>query len=70
MFHDLDTLPRGVNLWRGALANGWAGLGYVTVALIFLAGDAGGGDAVLPLGRVSDTLGKVLRAPSTSRAGC
>jgi len=66
MFHDLDTLPRGVNLWRGALQ--WlGGLGIVIVALIFL--------PVMRVGGMQffrsegfDTLGKVLpRAIDISR---
>jgi trk system potassium uptake protein TrkH len=57
-FPELDTLPRGTNLWRGFL--NWAGgLGIIVVAMIFL--------PVMKVGGMQffksegfDTMGKIL----------
>ncbi len=46
VIYGLDSLPAGMNLWRGLL-NGAGGLGIAFVAMIFSAGHAGGRDAVL-----------------------
>lgn len=58
VFSDLDTLPQGINLWRGIL-QWYGGIGIIVVAMVFLPELRVGGMQIFK-SEGFDTMGKVL----------
>ncbi len=58
VFTDLDTLPIGVNLWRG-LMQWFGGIGIIVVAMVFLPELRVGGMQIFR-SEAFDTMGKIL----------